>query len=251
MVIMLQSPYLSLYKIPMDKPTVPIAIIVAGLIVGGAIFLNKSGGGQEAAVGAIPEERTAADAFKPVTADDHILGNPNAPIVFVEYSDTECPFCKNFHATMHRVIDTYGKEGQVAWVYRHFPLASLHSKAPKEAEATECAAELGGNDGFWQYVDRLYEITPSNDGLDLSQLPNIAEEVGLDRNAFTECLNSGRHAEKVQASFNDALAVGGTGTPHTLFVVGDTIIPLNGAQPFEAVAEGIDAALAQIAAEGA
>src|SRR6185436_7093141 len=82
--------------------------------------------------------------MEPVTEKDHILGNPNAEVIMVEYSDLECPFCKEFHSTLRRVMNEYGKDGKVAWVYRHFPIDSLHPKARKEAEATECAAELGG-----------------------------------------------------------------------------------------------------------
>ncbi len=106
----------------------------------------------------------------PVTDKDHIAGNAQADIIIVEYSDTECPFCKKFHETMIQVMDEYGKSGKVAWVYRHFPLDALHKKARKEAEATECAAELGGNDKFWEYLNLMMKITPANDQLDLNLL---------------------------------------------------------------------------------
>ncbi|MEK7118005.1 MAG: thioredoxin domain-containing protein [Patescibacteria group bacterium] len=111
--------------------------------------------------------------------EDHVLGNTNADVLMVEYSDPECPFCKRFHETMHQVVDHYGKNGNVAWVYRHYPIDQLHSKARKEAEAMECASEQGGNDAFWKYADKLFEVTPSNNGLDAAQLPVIAAMVGL------------------------------------------------------------------------
>ncbi|MCI0542492.1 thioredoxin domain-containing protein [bacterium] len=101
-----------------------------------------------------------------VNPGEHILGNPNAEIFIIEYSDLECPFCKRFHETMKQAMEQYGKDGQVAWVYRHFPLDAIHNKARKEAEATECAGELGGNDMFWKYTNKLMEITPSNNQLD-------------------------------------------------------------------------------------
>lgn len=106
--------------------------------------------------------------LKPVSPDDHILGNKKAKIVIVEYSDLECPFCKVFHNTMHQVVEK--SNGDVAWVYRHYPIPQLHKKAFREAEATECAWEQKGNDGFWKYMDKLFEITTSNDGLDESRL---------------------------------------------------------------------------------
>lgn len=105
--------------------------------------------------------------IRPVDPTEHILGNMSGDIVIVEYSDLECPFCKNFHGTMHQVIDT---DPNVAWVYRHYPIPQLHQKAFKEAVATECAWAQGGNDAFWKYTDMIYKITPSNDGLEVAEL---------------------------------------------------------------------------------
>ncbi|MFA6602909.1 MAG: thioredoxin domain-containing protein, partial [Candidatus Shapirobacteria bacterium] len=92
-------------------------------------------------------------AMPAVTDKDHIRGNKNAAIVLVEYSDYECPFCKNFHSTMQQVAKDYGNK--VAWVYRHYPLP-FHTNAQMEAEAAECVADVGGNDKFWQYTDLVY-----------------------------------------------------------------------------------------------
>ena len=223
-----------------NKLTVPIAIVIAGALIAGSLyFINRDASPSPAS----PNGGEGQIDLTPVNEDDHILGNPNAQIVIVEFSDTECPFCKDFHNTMHRIIDEYGAEGQVAWVYRHFPIAQLHPKAPKQAEALECAAELGGNTGFWSYTDRLYEITPSNNGLDMNLLPVIAEEVGFDRGAFTECLNSGRHADAVQEDFDDAVASGGRGTPHSLLLTGGQIVEIPGAQPFSSLRSAIETVL--------
>jgi len=176
-----------------------------------------------------------------VTDEDHIRGDRNAKVAIVEFSDLECPFCKRFHESMKQVVSAYGDK--VAWVYRHFPLDSLHSKARKEAEATECAAELGGNDGFWKYTDRLMEVTPSNNQLDPAQLPIIAKDVGIDQAKFSTCLASGKHAQKVQAQSDQALAAGGNGTPYSIIVAGDQKIPINGAVPFEQLKSMIDSVL--------
>jgi len=118
----------------------------------------------------------ALDSVAKVTKDDHVLGNINAPVKIIEFSDPECPFCKRFHITMEEIISNYGKGGQVAWVYRHFPLDSLHPKARKEAEALECAGEQGK---FWEYTSKIYEVTPSNNRLDPNQLYKIAIDLGL------------------------------------------------------------------------
>ena len=227
-----------------DSLTIPMAIIIAGAIV--AVAIVYSTGKNSLKTGDQEKETDLAAAavenVEPVTASDHILGDPNAPVKIVEFSDPECPFCKRFHETMHQVVQDYN--GQVAWVYRHFPLDSLHSKARKEAEATECAAELGGNEKFWSYIDRLFEITPSNDGLDLSLLPKIASEVGLNRAAFENCLNSDRHADKIESQYQDAVASGGNGTPYSIVIAPNgQKLTINGAQPYQAVKQIVDIAL--------
>lgn len=176
-----------------------------------------------------------------ITDEDWVRGKKDAKISVVEYSDTECPFCKRFHPTMERLIQEYPDD--VNWVYRHFPLTSIHAKASKEAEATECAGELAGNDGFWKYLDRIFEVTPSNDGLDLAQLPQIAEDMGINRKKFEECLNSGKYAQKVKDQANGGVAAGAQGTPYSVIVVGDQKIPVSGAVPFEQLKTIVDSAL--------
>lgn len=178
-----------------------------------------------------------------VTAGDHIRGDINAPVKVVEYSDTECPFCKQFHNTMKQVVSTYGS--QVAWIYRHFPLDSLHAKARNEAVALECAGDQGGNDKFWAYADRVYEVTPSNDGLDAAELPKIAQYVGLDVAKFNSCLTSGKFDKHIEDEVANATATGGQGTPWSIVVGKDgKKYPLSGAQPYPNVKQLVDKALA-------
>jgi protein-disulfide isomerase len=161
----------------------------------------------------------------------------------VEYYDLECPHCKLFNTTMHQVMDYYGAGGAVAWVSRPFPLASIHSKAPKEAEAAECAAEQGGDTAYFAYVDKIFEVTPSDNGLDLAQLPVIAGQVGLNVDTFNACLSSGKFTKKITESYNEAIKAGGQGTPYTLLMVGNDSVALNGAQPYSSMRAAIDAVL--------
>ncbi|MES2437008.1 MAG: thioredoxin domain-containing protein [Patescibacteria group bacterium] len=227
----------------------PIAILLASIILGGslvasALIKDKSPSEFAAPVQAAKQEEVKVKSIRQVTPEDHIRGNPNAIVKIVEYSDTECPFCKSFHPTMKQVFEEYGKTNQVAWVYRHFPLDQIHPKARKEAEATECAAELGGNDAFWKYIDRIYEITPANNRLDLAELPKIAKFVGLDVNKFNQCLESGKYAQRVENDSKDAIASGARGTPWTIVVSPKgTLYPVNGAQPYNAVKTLIETAL--------
>lgn len=94
---------------------------------------------------------------RPSRQNDHWQGPVNPKYVMVEYSDLECPYCQKFHPTAKQLMSQYG--GQMAWVYRHFPLP-IHPKAPKLAEATECAFEQKGNDGFWNMTDKIFESMP-------------------------------------------------------------------------------------------
>ncbi len=227
----------------------PISIIIVGILISSALYFR------------VPEKNTKNDLFSETTEEkidvkdirdtDHIRGSKDAKVVFIEYSDTECPFCKTYHTTMKKIFDEYSKDNKVAWVYRHFPISygekPLHKKAAKEAEATECAAELGGKDMFWKYIDELYAITPSNDGLELSKLPEIAVKLGLDKAKFTECLDSGKYAAKIKEEYDAALKAGAKGTPYTVIKYEKEFIPMLdnkgqgvGAVPYEIIKQIIE-----------
>src|SRR5579859_4145365 len=137
----------------------PITIVVAGLLIAGAVFLVGKSGSPSATNTDTGQQAVNFRPYDP--AVDHILGNPNAPVKVIEYADLECPYCKVFETTMHQVMNYYGQSGQVAWVYRPFPLGQIHSKAPEEAQAAECAADQGGDAEFFKYIDQIYAITPS------------------------------------------------------------------------------------------
>jgi hypothetical protein len=88
-----------------------------------------------------------------VTSEDHIIGNIDAPIVIIEYSDYECPYCKGFQATIKQI--TNESNGKVAWVYRHWP---IHQNSFAKLVAAECVAKIKGNDAFWKYSDLLFGL---------------------------------------------------------------------------------------------
>ena len=229
-----------------NKYLVPASIIFAGILVAGSFIY--SGQLQKQNPEPQPTQPIAGDlsAVRTVNEDDHILGNPNAPIVFIEYGDFECPFCNRFHKSMHAVIDAYSKEGTVAWVFRHFPLAELHKKSWTEAVASECAAELGGNEAFWEYADLIFANTKGQDGLDLSKLPRFAEQIGLSREAFNACMQSERTKPLVEEDYNEALnVVKARGTPYTLIVAEGQVAPIPGSLQPEEIATFIQLVLNQ------
>ncbi len=198
------------------------SIVIAGLLIAGAILLKGNQSGNVKNTDSNDPE-TIELAIRPVSDTDHILGNKESKIVIVEYSDTECPFCKTFHNTMHTIIKE--RSGDVAWVFRHFPIPSLHSKAPHEAAATECAFEQGGNEAFWKYLDRVFAVTPSNNGLEEKELLNIADYVGLNSSSFYTCLKSDKYADKVQADVVDGGKASINGTPSSVIISQKEITP--------------------------
>ncbi len=241
--------------------TLPGAIIIAGAFIAIAIIWTKkpapavSTAPADANAAAIAQAQSPAD-ISPVTATDHILGNPNASVKIVEYSDPSCPYCKMFNPTMTKIMDDYGPGSKVAWIYRSFPIDKpdadgfiLHKNAGHESQALECAASLGGNTVFWSYEKKLYETTPSvtqdtPNGLDQTQLPVIAKEVGLNPVEFNDCLSSGQFKDKVEAQYQDGVRAGITGTPSSFIITPKgSIIPLIGAQSYAIVKNTIDALL--------
>lgn len=235
----------------------PISIIIVGILIATALYL-KDGNITKSNNKNLVSDALSGPAIevKDIRDTDHIRGDKNAKIVIIEYSDTECPFCKVYHTTMKKIFDQYGSDKKVAWVYRHFPISygenPLHKKAAKEAEATECAAELGGADMFWKYIDELYAITPSNDGLDLAKLPEIAVKVGLDKQKFQTCLDSGKYADKIKEEYEAAIKAGAKGTPYTVIKYEKEFIPLLnnngeglGALPYDVLRQIIEQLLNQ------
>lgn len=203
-----------------EKISLPISIIIAGIIIGGSIYINTKTNKPDVSKNETNKNVVLdiRDTLKPIDANDHILGNPKARIVIVEYSDTECPYCKEFHKTLQTIMQEYGEQGKVAWVYRHFPMEELHPKAIKEAEATECANELGGKTKFWEYINKLYEITPSNDNLDPKELTKIASLTNIDTKKFEVCLNSSQYRNRILSDIKNAKEIGASGTPYSVLI---------------------------------
>ncbi len=154
---------------------------------------------------------------------DHIRGNINAEFSLVEYADFDCPYCRRFHPAAKRLIKNSG--GKVNWVYRHFPLSGHQPSAQKLAEAAECVAQMGGNSAFWYFSDSLImqpkrgKYSPQAEANTLpSAVYKAAKLARIDTTALAVCINSGRHAARVQADANNALQMGLIGTPASIIV---------------------------------
>jgi protein-disulfide isomerase len=148
-------------------------------------------------------------------------GPKDAPVTIVEFSDFQCPFCRTVVATVKEVMRLFPT--QVKWAFRDFPIASLHPKASKAAEAARCAGEQGK---FWEYHDLLFDHQSQ---AAISDFKRFAEQLKLDTKSFGLCLDSGKHQAAVEADVQEGTHLGITGTP-TFFINGRLLV---GAQPSE------------------
>lgn len=178
--------------------------------------------------------------------DDPVLGDANAPVTMIDFTDYECPFCKRyFDETFSQIKKEYIDTGKVKYVVRDLPL-SFHANAHKEAQAAECAREQGGDEAYFKYHDAIFTKTTSNGtGLALDQLSVIANDLGLDGSTLQTCLDNETYKAEVDKDLADASAAGATGTPS--FFIGkstsDGVItgtPLVGAMPFATFKAEID-----------
>jgi len=243
-------------KKPKGFPTQNIfAFFVLVLLVGAAFVIGtlwtkvqylEGNGTKPASVGTNNNQPSTLVKLDPITKKDHIRGAKNPKAVIIEYSDLECPFCKSYHTSLKQALEEYPND--VAWVYRHFPIASLHPKAAKESEAVECANKLAGNDGFWALTDKIFEVTPSNNDLDLNILPDLANQVGLNVSDFQKCLDSGEMAENVEEGIQSGARAQVRGTPAS-FVMnmksGKFQEVQGGAVPYTTLKQIIEKVLAQ------
>jgi protein-disulfide isomerase len=158
-------------------------------------------------------------------------GPKDAPVTIVEFSDFQCPFCRTVVATVKEVMRQYPTT--VRWAFRDFPIASLHPKAPKVAEAARCAGELGK---FWEYHDLLFDHQAQATTEDFKR---FADQLKLDPKSFASCLDSGKQQAAVKSDLEEGARLGITGTP-TFFINGRMLV---GAQPLETFRKVIDSEL--------
>lgn len=175
-----------------------------------------------------------AGPVKPVDEKvDHIKGAKDAKVTLVEYSDFECPFCSRHLPSIDQALKDFPQD--VRLVYRHYPLSAIHPEAQKAAEASECAAKLGGNDKFWQMHDQLFAKQQT---LGTQTYLDIAKAIGLNEGNFKTCLDSGEMAGRVNMDTTEGQTAGVEGTPAT-FVNGQLI---SGAVPYAQLKAAIQAA---------
>ena len=173
-----------------------------------------------------------APTVEVATEGEPSLGPANAPVTIVEFSDFQCPYCRQTQSTLKQLMAEY--EGKIKLVFRDFPLRNIHPQAQKAAEAAQCAAE---QQKFWPYHDKLFAST----NLQMDELKKFAQELALNMEQFTSCLDSSKYAAGIDADMQAGQQAGVNATP-TFFVNG---YPLSGAASYERFKELVDAALEQ------
>lgn len=239
-----------------------ISIIVASLLLSGTIFLVgnsinqnitglsttvKSPEVQGTPTGNTGTQTPTQTAPEPVRVDMQelvkgkpVLGQENAIVTIVEFSDFQCPFCESWFQNVKPQLQPYIDRGEVKLLYAHFPL-SFHENAEPSALAAECANEQGK---FWEYHDKVFENQADMSGANYAEtLKNYASGLGMDAARFNSCFDSSKYLSEVQAEFNEGVSLGVNGTP-TFFINGQKIV---GAQPWTSFKSIIDAELAKAA----
>ncbi len=164
------------------------------------------------------------------TSDDPVQGNAEARVSIVEFSDFECPYCREEYPIIKQLLDTYGT--QIRFQYRDFPISDAHQNAQSAAEAAECAH---AQSKFWEYHDILFE---HQDSLAREDLGRYARDTGLNLKLFNQCLDGRSKANEVIADFNDGRALGVGGTP-TFFINGAKYAGVYTFEEFTEIIEGL------------
>ncbi len=226
--------------------TVPIAIVFGFSLIALAVYFSGIGSTTEIKPPVQNTEVVKNGKIKPIDGTDYIRGNPNAPILVVEYSDYDCAFCKNFHETMNQIMNEFGVTGRVAWVYRQFPIKELHPNSTRISEAALCVGELAGNDGFWKFSDSVFKERGDTELTNISRLPEYALAAGVDKDAYIKCIDSNKHQKSIEDSINEGKGLGIEGTPHSYVIIGNQQADIEGAQPHPVVRQIISDLIGQL-----
>jgi protein-disulfide isomerase len=219
--------------------TPSISILLAGVLVAASIVFVNMYPNQPTVEGGEPTQEIN---IPPVTASDHIIGSSDAPIVLVEYSDFQCPFCARIHPDIKKIVEE--SSGGVAWVYRHYPLDSLHPEATPAAIASECIAKQLGNEGFWKFADAMFA---DQSKMNAAQYVALAGQFGANVQQFSACVASGEFDSLLASQSTDAQTSGASGTPFTVVLndEGKAAGAIPGALPYAQIKAVINAVQAR------
>ncbi len=222
----------------------PVSILLAAIIISGAIFYTKGFGknnlGPAAANIGGGQPTQNAQVNLTLNNNDHVLGSNGAKVIVIEYSDFQCPFCRSYWSqSFSQLKKEYIDTGKILFVYRHYPL-DFHPQSTISAKATECPNESGK---FWQMHDKLFsEQEKQGTGtiqFTAADIKKWASQIGLNSNSFGTCLDSDKYSQRIKDNTATGTQAGVSGTP-TFFINNQKIV---GAQPYSAFKSAIDSAL--------
>ncbi|MBI5220389.1 MAG: DsbA family protein [Candidatus Liptonbacteria bacterium] len=238
-----------------DQSLVAFSIIIAGILIAGSIIYS-SGAGIATSEGSVENAVVPSPAGKPaptggvtstllttVQPGEAVLGDPKAPLLFVEYGDYQCPFAGRFFTQLQpELIKNYVQTGKVRFVYRNYPFIGPESYLT--SQATKCA---GDQNKFWEYHDALFraeikDAKENNGNIQRDFLIQVAQDAKLSAKTFATCFDSKKYEAESRQDLDKAKSVGVEGTP-TSFVNGEKFP--GGAVPFEQYSAFLDKMLAQ------
>ena len=234
--------------ITLKKTTIwKISAVVLGILFIISIFTGGFGFGDNTPTGGTVLDDTGNNEptiiAKVSVDDDPVLGNKNAPVTIIEFSDYQCPFCRRSYTQVYSLLkENFINTDKAKLVFRDFPLTSIHPGALPAAEAAECGDEQGK---YWEMHDKIFDeqnkfgqgtVPFTND-----DLKKWASEIGLSTGDFNSCLDSGKYKSEVEKDFSDGNAYGVSGTP-TYFIGNDKdgYVIVGGAQPYQVFEQAIN-----------
>ncbi len=234
---------------PTNNPWFGATLALGGLIVG-YVIANGMNGVAVNIPNAVPQAPTAVDNTVPTPEptndtpadvdDDAFIGQADAPVTIIEFTDYQCPFCgRHFTQTYSQIKTNYIDTGKVKYVSRDFPL-SFHPFAQKASEAAECAEDQGK---FWEMHDKLFETQAVWSGVAdaVGSFKQYAKDLGLNAATFDSCLDGGTHAQEVKDDMADGSASGIDGTPGFWILGPDgQSQKISGAYPYETFSAAVD-----------
>lgn len=206
-----------------------LSILITGLLVAGAIIFVNLNPAPSAAKDGAPGGALPGNTSVPAPrASDHRYGSQSAPIVLIEYSDYECPYCASVYTTLKRLVDE--SDGKVAWVMRHLPLESIHAEARPAGLAAECVAEQLGDAGWFAFSEALFA---DQKNLGNALYLSLAGQLGADTARYLSCVSSKKHDQRITDEAAEAQVAGASGTPFTIIYGNGAQVPVPGALPYE------------------
>ena len=237
---------LTIKKSTLRTVSIVLFTLIIGIYLGSQFFVTKTSvntGGTGATTTTVQQRAQVS------VDDDPAVGDKNAPVTVIEFSDFQCPFCRaSYRDVLPQLKDNYVKTGKIRFVYRDFPLAQLHPSAEKAAEAGECADE---QNKFWEMHNKIFdEQNKKGQGtvaFNITDLKSWASEIGLDTTKFDSCLDSGKYAQEVAKDISDGEVAGVQGTP-TFFIGNskDGYVVVPGAVPYSVFKQVVDQELQRL-----